>query len=99
MIFADGTEATAAQKKALEYGCSIDAVCLLAPMIERSSSPPLLLCMADHLGVCHSPFAAGRAFLVEHGCGSVRLLVHDLQGVLHRPTAEELMPQTPCHLT
>jgi cytidine deaminase len=95
VIFADGTAATAAQKKAMEYGCSIDAVCLLAGALERASSPPAVLCMADQLGVCHAPFAAGRAFLAEHGWGAVTVLVQDEYGALHQPTAEELMPKTP----
>ena len=97
-LFADGTIATATQIKATEYGCSLDAVCQLAPAIAaRAPSKPTLLCMADQFGVLHAPFSSARAYLIEHGHGDVRLLVHDTEGALHRPRAGELMPSTPQH--
>jgi len=95
MVFRDGTHAVSWQKKALEYSCSLDAVCQLAPAIETTDAKPSVLCMADQFGLCHAPFAPARAYLVEHGWGDVRLLVHDSAGVLHTPTAEELMPSLP----
>lgn len=98
VLFADGTPAIAWQKKALEYGCTLDAICQLAPALEAArtlGTKPLLIVMADQFGVCHAPFAPARAFLVEHGFGAVQLLVHDTAGTLHRTTADELMPALP----
>ena len=54
-----------------------------------------MLCMCDQFGVCHAPFALGRAYLVEHGWGAVTVLCHDRDGVLHTPTAADLMPGIP----
>eukprot|EP00928_Gymnodinium_smaydae_P082179 TRINITY_DN65576_c0_g1_i1.p1 TRINITY_DN65576_c0_g1~~TRINITY_DN65576_c0_g1_i1.p1 ORF type:complete len:350 (+),score=42.29 TRINITY_DN65576_c0_g1_i1:41-1090(+) len=95
VIFEDGSEARASQKKALEYGCSLDAVCQLAPAIEASPSPPAYLCMSDHFGVCHAPFAPARAYLLEHGYGACRVLCHDEAGKLHVPRVEDLVPHSP----
>lgn len=98
VVFENGAVAAASQVKATEYGCSLDAMCQLAPAISNSASPPKMLCMVDHLGVLHAPFSAARAFLIEHGHGKARVLVHDEFGVLHRPRASELMPSTPQHI-
>jgi cytidine deaminase len=97
VVFDDGSEAKASQRKALEYGCSLDAVCQLAPYIESraGTAAPLVIAMADQFGVCHAPFAPARAYLAEHGYGAVRVLTHDELGVLHAPTAAELMPGLP----
>eukprot|EP00966_Prymnesium_polylepis_P138061 3189959-Prymnesium_polylepis.1 len=99
VVFADGSKATSWQKKALEYSCSLDAVCQLAQAIETSASKPAVLCMVDQYGVCHAPFAPARAYLVEHGFSDVRLLVHDTEGGFHTPTADELMPTLPSWCT
>ena len=70
-------------------------MCQLAQAIETSPAAPEVLCLADQFGVCHAPFAPARAYLVEHGFGYVRLLVHDGLGILHTPTADQLMPALP----
>ena len=70
-------------------------MCQLAQAIETAPAPPIVLCMADQFGLCHAPFSTARAYLVEHGWGAVRLLVHDAQGVFHTPTAEDLLPALP----
>ena len=98
VVFADGAFATAHQLKALEYGCTQDSVCQLAPAMKAATekqNPPLILCMADQFGCCHAPFAPGRAFLVEHGLGDLRVLCQDKVGGLHTPAAVELIPGLP----
>ena len=102
VVFRDGHVATAWQKKALEYGCSLDAICQLAPAIEERmsleehrASPPVVICMCDQFGVLHGPFAPARAYLCEHGYGATRVLIHDQVGVAHAPTVEELLPGLP----
>ena len=98
VVFADGGKCRAWQKKALEYGCSLDAVCQLCQSIEEQSEfgmRPKVLCMADQYGVCHAPFATARAFLTEHGYGDVSVLLHDNDGVLHTVQAEDLLPKLP----
>mmetsp|Transcript_84894 Transcript_84894/g.164637 ORF Transcript_84894/g.164637 Transcript_84894/m.164637 type:complete len:362 (+) Transcript_84894:56-1141(+) len=96
-IFADGSSASAHQKKALEYGCSLDAICQLAPLIDRQkeTSPPMLLCMADQFGVCHAPFSTGRSYLVEHGWGECFVLVQNDAGLFSIPKAADLVPGVP----
>ena len=97
-VLADGSVATAWQKKALEYSCSLDAICQLAPAIEAARKrgvAPLVLCMADHFGVLHAPFAPARAYLCEHALGDVPVALHDEHGVLHVVNASELLPGLP----
>ena len=86
VLFSDGSTSTAYQKKALEYGCSLDAVTQLAQAIEdqaivdkggESGDPrPVLLIQTDQFGVLHAPFAPGRAYLSEHGYGDCEIAVH-----------------------
>ena len=81
VLFSDGSTSTAYQKKALEYGCSLDAVTQLAQAIEdkggESGDPrPVLLLQTDQFGVLHAPFAPGRAYLSEHGYGDCEIAVH-----------------------
>ena len=69
------------QKKALEYGCSLDAVTQLASSIEDKgrelgAPQPVLLAQADQFGVLHAPFAPGRAYLSEHGYGNCEIAIH-----------------------
>lgn len=97
-VFNDGTVATAVQRKALEYGCSLDPVGQLAPQLtekRRDSVRPVVIALVDDLGVAHAPFAAGRAFLAEHGFGAVDVLCHDTEGSLHVVAALSLMPFVP----
>lgn len=85
VLFNDGTVATASQKAALEYGCTLDAVGQLAAEIMRKSmqmdednppSKPVLLVQCDQFGIAHAPFAQGRAFLSERGFGDCKILIH-----------------------
>ena len=82
VLFSDGSTATAYQKKALEYGCSLDAVTQLAQAIEDKGGesgdprPCVLLLQADQFGVLHAPFAPGRAYLSEHGHGDCDVAVY-----------------------
>jgi len=95
ILFEDGTLHTSTQKKALEYGCSYDAVGQLANIIETKSinTPteaegleskipirPMLLCQSDQYGIFHPPFATARAFLSEHGYGNCWILYHSFTG-------------------
>jgi cytidine deaminase len=96
--FDDGTVETAVQRKALEYGCSLDPVGQLAPELakkRRDGVRPIVVALVDDLGVAHAPFASGRAFLAEHGYGAVDVLCHDSEGALHVVEALELMPFVP----
>ena len=79
VLYSDGTTSVAYQKKALEYGCSLDAVGQLAHDIEekgREGRRPVMLVQADQFGIIHAPFAPGRAFLSEHGYGDCEVAIH-----------------------
>jgi len=99
VVFDDGSTASASQKKALEYGCSLDAVCQLCEAIDERRNTdgrqPVVLCMADQFGVAHAPFAPARAFLVEHGFSDAKILFHDEHAVLRTVRAGELLPAIP----
>lgn len=57
---------TSFEKKALEYGCTLDAVTQLVPFIidnridSRESKEPFLIVQCDQFGICHAPFAKAR---------------------------------------
>ena len=91
VVFEDGTTFTAFQRKALEYGCTSDAVVQLMPfllgthasVLDKYSSPtegvgvkPVLLMQVDQCGLLHAPAAPARAVLAEHGSGSLFVAVH-----------------------
>ena len=85
VLFNDGTIATATQKSALEYGCTLDAVGQLASIIDKKAiqinedgTPcrPTLLVQCDQFGIAHAPFAPGRSFLMERGYGDCKVLIH-----------------------
>ena len=103
VLFRDRTHAFARCVKSLEYGCSLDAVALLAPALEakrKSGIGALQIVQVDQFGIAHPPFAPGRAFLVEHGYGHVSVVMHvfDLkQKSLMWKTvkASELAPMVP----
>jgi len=78
----------ASQVKALEYSCSQDAICQMAPAIlqatrhsNNNSNGPhgavriLALVQVDQFGIPHAPFAPARSFLVEHGLGEVPVIL------------------------
>lgn len=79
VLFDDDTIVSEHQKKALEYGATLDAVSQLAPFIERSNARPVALVQMDSRGVAHAPFAPARAYLSEHGYGDCRVLIHCYQ--------------------
>jgi len=103
VLFSDGTISTAHQKKALEYGCSLDAVTQLVPSIDKKAkqeSPiyPTLLIQADQFGIVHPPFAVARAFLSEHGYENCGILVHntfDTHNFLKVVRVKDLAPSAP----
>ena len=79
VLFDDDTIVSGHQKKALEYGATLDAVTQLAPLIEKSKARPVALAQVDSHGVAHAPFAPARAYLSEHGYGDCRILIHSYQ--------------------
>lgn len=79
-LFASGEVRTCAAALIVEFPCCIDPVARLSTWIEehaRRQDPPELLLVCDQWGVLHAPFAIGRSYLLEHGCGGVATLVHD----------------------
>jgi len=77
VLFEDDNIVSGHQKKALEYGATLDAVSQLVPFIERSEARPVALIQMDAHGVAHAPFASARAHLSEHGYGDCRVLFHE----------------------
>ena len=66
-----------AQRKGLEYGCTLDAVTQLVPLWNSNNVASVkLLVQVDQFGICHGPFAAARSFLVEHGYGETWVVVN-----------------------
>lgn len=80
----------ASQVKALEYSCSQDAICQMAPAILQATRHNnnnsngsyshgavriLALVQVDQFGIPHAPFAPARSFLVEHGLGEVPVIL------------------------
>jgi hypothetical protein len=77
--FRDKSIATARSVKSLEYGCSLDAVTQLTPVMtekRRQGLEATRLVQMDQFGLCHAPFAPGRAMLVEQGFGGVTVWMH-----------------------
>lgn len=94
MSFEDDKIEATWQMKALEYGCTLDPVCQLIVIMERSTcSKPLYLVSVDQFGVIHAPFAQARALLTEHKYQDVLCLVQTAQGELAMVKAQELNPQ------
>ena len=83
-MYSDGSISQASQKTAIEYGCTLDAVTQLAPLIEQTVNhhradniQPTLLIQSDQYGVTHPPFALARAFLTEHGYNNCNVMFHN----------------------
>jgi hypothetical protein len=91
-IYSDGRIVATLQRKALEYGCTSDAVVQLMPFLlgaqatltdtdcdseEKERERPVLLMQVDQCGLLHAPAAPARAVLVEHGSGSLCVAVHE----------------------
>mmetsp|Transcript_16703 Transcript_16703/g.24202 ORF Transcript_16703/g.24202 Transcript_16703/m.24202 type:complete len:386 (-) Transcript_16703:810-1967(-) len=106
VYFRDKSFAKAVSKKALEYGCSLDAVTQLSPILEAKRNrgiEPLELVQIDHFGIAHAPFGAARAFLVEHGYGNLKVFVHSYNTELRSiewktMKAVDLAPNIPSHV-
>jgi cytidine deaminase len=93
---------SASQRKAVEYGASLDAVTQLAPSLfspDGTRQRVLAITLVDQFGVSHAPFAAARAFLVEHGFGECFCVVtaRGENGSLYRKAvaANDLAPFVP----
>jgi cytidine deaminase len=93
---------TASQRKAVEYGASLDAVTQLVPQLFKSDGTRqklLAITLVDQFGVAHAPFAAARGFLVEHGFGDCVciLIARGENGKLYRKAvpANDLGPFVP----
>ena len=96
-VLQDGRVVSAAQRKALEYGCSQDAVCQLLALIDDRGSAPAVVAHCDQFALCHAPFAPARALLVEGGFGAARVLCHAGRGdgAPEEVRAEALLPALP----
>lgn len=79
VLLDDDTIVSGHQKKALEYGASLDAVTQLVPLIEQSVARPVAWVQVDANGIAHAPFAPARAYLSEHGYDDCRVLIHSYQ--------------------
>ncbi|KAL3923756.1 MAG: hypothetical protein SGILL_001468, partial [Bacillariaceae sp.] len=76
-VLEDETIVSSHQSSALEYGCTLDAVCQLAPYFKEKESAPVMLVQADQFGIAHAPFAPARAFLSENGLERCIVLLHE----------------------
>jgi len=78
VLFEDGEVHTQRQRRAVEYGNTLDSVSALLPFME-SKAPvrPVVAMMMDHFGLLHSPFSPARSQLVERGFGDLQFVVHD----------------------
>lgn len=88
----------ATQRKAIEYGSTLDAVTQLAPSIldPKESSSVAVVMQVDHFGTIHGPFASARAMLVEHGLEETLCLCTSNDGDdLVAVPAKELAPYVP----
>ena len=83
VCFEDGEVAVASELKGIEYGCTVDAVSLLIPAMQRkraNQKTPTVVAQVDNFGVAHAPFAAARSLLIEHGFGDVLIAAHGEDG-------------------
>ena len=98
VLFEDGSHALARQLKALEYGCSADAVVRLSGGLARRR-PAALLVQSDQFGNLLAPSAPARALLAEHserlGVASARVLLHSRAGELLAVPLSALAPSAP----
>ena len=82
-LFRDGSIETATQVVALEYGCSLDAVGMLANAIlqkMRDGTELEAIVQVDSLGAVHAPFAVGRSFLSENTDGKTLIYYSQFSG-------------------
>lgn len=82
--FSNGRVHAVSELKAMEYGCTVDAVSLLLPEMLRvraeSGLAAVSVMQADQYGIAHAPFSAARTLLVEHGFKTVLLAAHSSSG-------------------
>ena len=103
VLFRDKSYAATPQVKALEYGCSLDAVSQLAPILQvkrERGIAPLRMVQVDQFGIAHAPFAPARALLSEHGFGDTQVIVHSWnpksEGIeWHTVRVKDLAPKAP----
>lgn len=91
VLFSDGTISTSHQKQSQEYGCTLDAVTQLAPIMEQKLKQTcfnhdtmikvILLVQSDQYGIAHAPFAPARAYLTEYGYNDTYIVIHDSKGL------------------
>jgi cytidine deaminase len=93
---------SASQRKAVEYGASLDAVTQLVPQLfqpDGTRQKVLAITLVDQFGVAHAPFAAARSFLAEHSFGNsfCVLIARGENGSLYRKAvpAIDLAPFVP----
>lgn len=96
VIYDDGSVDKGYQLKGLEYGCTLDAVSGLLPLIASKHAQGRraeILCHVDQFGVLHAPFGAARALLLEHDLGeSLSVFLHDEKGCLVQVPCADLLP-------
>ena len=66
VMLEDGSVVHSKQIIAMEYGCSIDPIAMLAKEISEGKKKIRSVVLVDSLGAVHAPFAIGRSFLSEH---------------------------------
>lgn len=80
ILLSDGTKHATWQRRALEYGNTLDAVSALLPEVEascRAGARPVFAVMVDQFGLLHAPFAPARSLLSERGMRDLLFAVHD----------------------
>lgn len=97
VCFEDGRIHCVSELKGMEYGCTVDAVSLLMPEMIRARDEklpaPICVVQADQFGVAHTPFAAARTLMVEHGFRNVLSSAHNDSGDWTVPmTAGDSLP-------
>jgi len=96
--FGDETIDIATQVVAMEYGCSLDAIGMLANSIIKKQGENIQLTkvvMVDSLGVVHAPFAVGRSFLGEHTDNEAVVFYHDEEFKIKTINVLDLVPAPP----
>ena len=81
VLFSDGTTETSWQRKALEYGNTLDAISSLVRIMEQKQRADdgvgvVAAIHVDQFGILHAPFAPARAQLSELGFADVDMFLH-----------------------
>eukprot|EP01079_Euglenida_sp_SAG-EU17-18_P005364 gene5364-956_t len=94
IAFTDGDTSVSVQHTALEYGCTLDCLGMLAATVTKKALAGAqvdAVLVVDNYGVAHAPFAIGRAFLSEcNACGwaSVHYMETQQEGQLSENGSE-----------